>query len=112
MLCFPDSKGSISGEALCLDNINTQMSSGQLIAIVGAVGSGKTCLLNLILGELKLFSGKLQVSGVVSYASQEPWLFAGVDHIMKPSTRGYFLGFKAQYGKTLYLERSSTRTST
>ncbi|KAH1013297.1 hypothetical protein HUJ04_002305 [Dendroctonus ponderosae] len=65
------------GKALCLDNINTQMSSGQLVAIVGVVGSGKTCLLNLILGELKLFSGKLHVSGVVSYASQEPWLFAG-----------------------------------
>ncbi|ERL93480.1 hypothetical protein D910_10770 [Dendroctonus ponderosae] len=64
------------GKALCLDNINTQMSSGQLVAIVGVVGSGKTCLLNLILGELKLFSGKLHVSGVVSYASQEPWLFA------------------------------------
>ncbi|XP_066260610.1 ATP-binding cassette sub-family C member 4-like [Euwallacea similis] len=65
------------GESLCLDNINTQMDTGQLIAIVGTVGSGKTCLLNLILGELEFFSGKLVVSGIISYASQEPWLFAG-----------------------------------
>ncbi|XP_066157428.1 ATP-binding cassette sub-family C member 4-like isoform X2 [Euwallacea fornicatus] len=65
------------GESLCLENINTRMTKGQLIAIVGTVGSGKTCLLNLILGELEPFTGKLVISGVVSYASQEPWLFAG-----------------------------------
>ncbi|XP_050309947.1 probable multidrug resistance-associated protein lethal(2)03659 isoform X2 [Anthonomus grandis grandis] len=65
------------GEDVCLDNINTQLKSGQLVAIVGAVGAGKSCLLNLILGELKLFSGKLWINGEISYASQEPWLFAG-----------------------------------
>ncbi|CAG9767622.1 unnamed protein product [Ceutorhynchus assimilis] len=65
------------GEDLCLDNINLGMKAGELVAIVGAVGAGKSCLLNLILGELKLFSGKIAVHGVVSYASQEPWLFAG-----------------------------------
>ncbi|KAL1490440.1 hypothetical protein ABEB36_013133 [Hypothenemus hampei] len=65
------------GEAVCLENINTEITEGQLIAIVGTVGAGKSCLLNLILGELKLFSGKIKVNGTVSYASQEPWLFAG-----------------------------------
>lgn len=57
--------------------MNTEMTAGQLVTIVGTVGSGKTCLLNLILGELKLFSGKLIMTGSLSYASQEPWLFAG-----------------------------------
>ncbi|XP_050309948.1 ATP-binding cassette sub-family C member 4-like [Anthonomus grandis grandis] len=65
------------GQAVCLENINTEIKSGQLIAIVGPVGAGKSCLLKLILGELRLFSGKILVRGTTSYASQEPWLFAG-----------------------------------
>ncbi|XP_030767940.1 multidrug resistance-associated protein 4-like isoform X2 [Sitophilus oryzae] len=65
------------GENMCLDNINIQIKAGELVAVVGPVGAGKSCLLNLILGELRLFSGKLSVLGDVSYASQEPWLFIG-----------------------------------
>ncbi|XP_015377601.1 PREDICTED: probable multidrug resistance-associated protein lethal(2)03659, partial [Diuraphis noxia] len=34
-------------------------------------------LLQAILGELPLSEGQIVVNGVVSYASQEPWLFAG-----------------------------------
>ncbi|KAI4497436.1 hypothetical protein M0802_007447 [Mischocyttarus mexicanus] len=60
-----------------LQNINIHVHPGELIAIVGQVGSGKSSLLNVILKELKLTSGTLQVSGNRAYASQEPWLFAG-----------------------------------
>jgi len=48
-----------------------------MCAIIGQVGSGKTTLLNAILGELEVQSGIVQVGGVVSYASQETWLFEG-----------------------------------
>ncbi|CAG9830782.1 unnamed protein product [Diabrotica balteata] len=65
------------GENVCLDDINIDIPSGQLVAVVGPVGAGKSCLLHLIMGELPLFSGTIGVEGVVSYASQEPWLFAG-----------------------------------
>jgi len=34
-------------------------------------------LLQAILRELPLSEGNISVRGVVSYASQEPWLFAG-----------------------------------
>ncbi|KAJ8966239.1 hypothetical protein NQ314_003654 [Rhamnusium bicolor] len=65
------------GNDICLDDINLEVWPGKLTAIVGSVGAGKSCLLTLILGELSLFSGRLIAKGVMSYASQEPWLFAG-----------------------------------
>lgn len=58
-------------------NINLNVKRGSLIAIIGPVGSGKTSLLHAVLKELPLISGSINVSGEVSYASQEPWLFAG-----------------------------------
>lgn len=34
-------------------------------------------MVQVILQELPLSEGKISVNGVVSYASQEPWIFAG-----------------------------------
>lgn len=44
-----------------LQNINIKMRPGELIAVVGQVGSGKTSLLNVILKELGLQGGSIQV---------------------------------------------------
>ncbi|CAB3379679.1 Hypothetical predicted protein [Cloeon dipterum] len=60
-----------------LNNITTTLKSGQLTAVIGPVGSGKTSLIHAILEELPLKSGSLTVSGSISFAGQEPWLFAG-----------------------------------
>ncbi|KAH0544123.1 probable multidrug resistance-associated protein lethal(2)03659 [Cotesia glomerata] len=60
-----------------LKGINLDIKSGQLVAIVGQVGSGKTSLLNAILKELPVHTGTVDVCGKIAYASQEPWLFAG-----------------------------------
>ncbi|XP_071557607.1 probable multidrug resistance-associated protein lethal(2)03659 [Temnothorax nylanderi] len=60
-----------------LQNINIKVRPGELIAIVGQVGAGKSSLLNVILKELRLQEGSIQVNGKIAYASQEPWLFAG-----------------------------------
>lgn len=60
-----------------LENVNLLVQPGTLAAIIGPVGSGKSSLLQAILGELKIDSGSIDVNGVVSYASQEPWLFSG-----------------------------------
>ncbi|KAG5892174.1 hypothetical protein JTB14_026412 [Gonioctena quinquepunctata] len=59
-----------------LINISFSITSSQLLAIVGPVGSGKSSILNLLLRELPLKSGKMEVGGKISYTSQEPWLFA------------------------------------
>ncbi|XP_043284650.1 probable multidrug resistance-associated protein lethal(2)03659 [Venturia canescens] len=57
--------------------INFKVNPGQLVAVVGQVGSGKSSLLNVILKELPVRSGSVEVNGHIAYASQEPWLFAG-----------------------------------
>ncbi|XP_011312621.1 multidrug resistance-associated protein 4 [Fopius arisanus] len=59
-----------------LHNINVTIKPGTLTAVVGPVGSGKSSLLQLILAELPAAHGHVAVGGTLSYASQEPWLFA------------------------------------
>ncbi|KAI2473918.1 ATP binding cassette (ABC) protein subfamily C member, provisional [Diabrotica virgifera virgifera] len=60
-----------------LHDINFKASSNQLVAIVGHVGGGKTTLLKVILKEVTVFQGLVQVNGTVSYSPQEPWFFEG-----------------------------------
>ncbi|GJQ84115.1 hypothetical protein Trydic_g12088 [Trypoxylus dichotomus] len=60
-----------------LTNFNMELRPGKLIAVIGPVGSGKTSLLHAILKELPVREGTIDINGEISYASQEPWLFAG-----------------------------------
>lgn len=60
-----------------LNNISLTVKPGQLVAVIGPVAAGKSSLLHAILGELPITKGDISVSGRLSYASQEPWLFAG-----------------------------------
>ncbi|XP_026324288.1 probable multidrug resistance-associated protein lethal(2)03659 [Hyposmocoma kahamanoa] len=60
-----------------LSDLSLTIKPGKLIAVIGPVGAGKSSLLHVLLRELPLQSGSVHVGGDVSYASQEPWLFAG-----------------------------------
>ncbi|KAJ9591425.1 hypothetical protein L9F63_002031, partial [Diploptera punctata] len=60
-----------------LTNINVEVKPGELVAIIGPVGAGKTSLVHTILKELPIDSGSISMGGRISYASQEPWLFTG-----------------------------------
>ncbi|KAI5635383.1 ABC transporter transmembrane region domain-containing protein [Phthorimaea operculella] len=60
-----------------LTDLSLTIKPGKLIAVIGPVGAGKSSLLHVLLKELPLQSGSVHVGGTVSYASQEPWLFAG-----------------------------------
>jgi len=60
-----------------LNEINLKMTAGQLVAVIGHVGSGKSSLLHSILHELPPTTGHVSVNGSIGYAAQEPWIFAG-----------------------------------
>ncbi|KAF9932287.1 hypothetical protein FBU30_008582, partial [Linnemannia zychae] len=57
-----------------LRNINLSIPRGSLTAIVGPVGSGKTSLLQAIIGTMTHLSGNIIRGGAISYASQTPWI--------------------------------------
>lgn len=60
-----------------LENVNVNVKRGNLIAIIGPVGAGKSSLFQVLLGELPIESGTVDIRGSLSYGSQEPWLFPG-----------------------------------
>ena len=57
-----------------LHNLNVNISKGQLIAVVGKVGSGKSSLLMSLLGEMERLRGRIGVHGTVAYVPQQPWM--------------------------------------
>jgi ATP-binding cassette, subfamily C (CFTR/MRP), member 1 len=58
-----------------LSNLNLSIKQGQLVAIIGEVGSGKSSILSLLLGDLKLKSGEVSMSTKsIAYHSQQPWI--------------------------------------
>lgn len=61
-------------EKLTLKNINLQVKQGQLIAVVGSVGSGKSSLISAVLGDMEKISGRVNVKGSVAYVPQQPWI--------------------------------------
>ncbi|XP_023940125.2 ATP-binding cassette sub-family C member 4 [Bicyclus anynana] len=59
-----------------LRNISLTVHPGEFVGVAGLVGSGKSSLLQVILGELQPSQGTVSLGGArVAYASQEPWLF-------------------------------------
>lgn len=60
-----------------ITDINLKIEENELCAIVGQVGAGKSTLLQVILGELDIDRGLINIDGIVSYACQEAWLFEG-----------------------------------
>ncbi|CDW59347.1 multidrug resistance associated protein 1 [Trichuris trichiura] len=65
---------SSSAEQPILEDINLSVNPGELVAIVGQVGSGKTSLLSAILGEMEKLSGEVSIKGSVAYVPQQAWI--------------------------------------
>ncbi|KAL8548641.1 hypothetical protein ACS0TY_007796 [Phlomoides rotata] len=57
--------------------LNFEIRKGELAAIVGTVGSGKSSLLAAILGEMNKLSGKVRVCGSTAYVAQTAWIQNG-----------------------------------
>lgn len=58
-----------------LKNIDFKIKDGELVAIIGTVGSGKSSLVHALLGDLYKISGKIsEVYGRISYVAQQAWI--------------------------------------
>ncbi|XP_021726872.1 ABC transporter C family member 14-like [Chenopodium quinoa] len=57
-----------------LKGLNLQVKKGELAAIVGTVGSGKSSVLAAILGEMHKISGKVKLCGTTAYVAQTSWI--------------------------------------
>nr|XP_025953117.1 cystic fibrosis transmembrane conductance regulator [Dromaius novaehollandiae] len=60
-----------------LQDINFKIEKGQLLAVSGSTGAGKTSLLMLIMGELEPSQGKIKHSGRISFSPQVSWIMPG-----------------------------------
>ena len=58
-------------------DISMEIPRGTLVAIVGAVGSGKTSLLQGLVGEMRKTSGSITFGGSVGYCPQSAWIQVG-----------------------------------
>ena len=59
-----------------LENIHFTAKKGDLIAILGPTGSGKTCLLNAIMNNYDISECKIEpkINGDISYCPSQPWI--------------------------------------
>lgn len=57
-----------------LTDITFSIRKGELVAVVGAVGSGKSSLLNALLGEMLVTKGSVELNGSVAFCDQRPWI--------------------------------------
>ena len=66
---------SSEDSAIAIQDVSLNIGPTELVAVVGAVGSGKTALISSILDELNQTKGKPPVtSGAKAYMAQTPWI--------------------------------------
>uniref|UniRef100_A0A8D1I660 Multidrug resistance-associated protein 4 n=1 Tax=Sus scrofa TaxID=9823 RepID=A0A8D1I660_PIG len=66
-----------ASETPTLQGLSFTIRPGELLAVVGPVGAGKSSLLSAVLGELWPSQGLVTVRGRIAYVPQQPWLFPG-----------------------------------
>ncbi|XP_058898290.1 ATP-binding cassette sub-family C member 4 isoform X4 [Kogia breviceps] len=66
-----------ASETPTLQGLSFTVRPGELLAVVGPVGAGKSSLLSAVLRELPPSQGLVRVHGRIAYVSQQPWVFSG-----------------------------------
>uniref|UniRef100_A0A8C0SL69 Multidrug resistance-associated protein 4 n=1 Tax=Canis lupus familiaris TaxID=9615 RepID=A0A8C0SL69_CANLF len=66
-----------ASETPTLEGLSFTVRPGELLAVIGPVGAGKSSLLSAVLGELPRNQGLVSVHGRIAYVSQQPWVFPG-----------------------------------
>lgn len=67
-------KDLINRSVHTLRNASFQVKQGELVAVIGSVGSGKSSILSALLGEMHLSEGFVRVHGEIAYCDQRPWI--------------------------------------
>ncbi|XP_020887120.1 ABC transporter C family member 13 isoform X3 [Arabidopsis lyrata subsp. lyrata] len=62
---------------LTIKHVSLRVPKGSFVAVIGEVGSGKTSLLNSLLGEMRCVHGSILLNGSVAYVPQVPWILSG-----------------------------------
>ncbi|KZS95710.1 P-loop containing nucleoside triphosphate hydrolase protein [Sistotremastrum niveocremeum HHB9708] len=57
-----------------MEDVNLSIPRGQLCAVVGSVGSGKSSLLQALIGEMRCTSGSVKLGGTIAYCPQSAWI--------------------------------------
>jgi len=70
-----DKAGLETDYFITLKDINMKAENGQLVAIIGATGAGKSSLLHAVLGEIPTNSGVVQTRGTIAYVPQQAWIY-------------------------------------
>ena len=71
-----------------------KVKEGELVAVVGTVGSGKSSLVSALLGEMKTVSGLVNTKGKIAYVPQQAWL--------QNASLQYNITFGKKFNKDLY----------
>jgi len=69
----------------CLEDINFVARKGELSCIVGRVGSGKSSLLQAILGDIWKIHGEVVIHGAIAYVAQQSW----VSRLLRSPWKGF-----------------------
>uniref|UniRef100_A0A3B3TUD5 Canalicular multispecific organic anion transporter 1-like n=1 Tax=Poecilia latipinna TaxID=48699 RepID=A0A3B3TUD5_9TELE len=57
-----------------LKNVSLDIKPGRLVAVVGAVGSGKSSLMSALLGEMHSTKGFINIRGSLAFVPQQAWI--------------------------------------
>uniref|UniRef100_A0A8C9LAS7 Canalicular multispecific organic anion transporter 1 n=1 Tax=Pavo cristatus TaxID=9049 RepID=A0A8C9LAS7_PAVCR len=60
--------------ALLSCSVTLDIKPGSLVAVVGAVGSGKSSLISAMLGEMENIKGHINIQGSLAYVPQQAWI--------------------------------------
>ncbi|KAI8141790.1 multi drug resistance-associated protein MRP [Fennellomyces sp. T-0311] len=67
-------KWSENDAKLALKDIDLGVKKGEVTAVVGRVGSGKSSLVSALLGDMVKKNGKVTLRGSIAYVPQQPWV--------------------------------------
>lgn len=76
-----DEKDGVPPTPFTLMDLCIEVPKGKFVAVVGKVGSGKSSLLQAMVGEMRKTRGDVVFGGSVAYVAQSPWIQVSRDHL-------------------------------